>query len=57
MVFAILFEKISATPLAGLLLDHFQEVGNDSGIQCLGYTGKKKIFFFFFFFLLTTASY
>jgi len=55
MVFAILFEKISATPLAGLLLDHFQEVGNDSGIQCLGYTGKKKIFFFFFFFLLTNA--
>ena len=35
---ALVLPQIFASPFAGLLLDTFQEVGHNAGIECLGYT-------------------
>lgn len=35
---SLVLPQIFATPLAGLLLDAFEAVGDDAGIVCLGYT-------------------
>ena len=35
---ALVLPQIFATPLAGVLLDAFQGVGAEKGIECLGYT-------------------
>ena len=35
---AYVLPQIFATPLAGALLDTFQVIGDDQGIDCLGYT-------------------
>ena len=35
---ALVLPQIFATPVAGLLLDAFQDIGNSNGIECLGYT-------------------
>jgi len=46
---ALILPQVLATPLAGLLLDSFQEIGNNNGIQCLGYVvifGVAAVYFF-----------
>jgi len=35
---ALILGQVMATPLAGVLLDLFQTIGGDYGVQCLGYT-------------------
>jgi len=34
---ALILPQVLATPLAGILLDSFQLLGKQNGIECLGY--------------------